>query len=133
MTHAHVQHGEMRRDALLVHIADHLDLIDRKLTRLMASQADIETAVAALTASVATIQTAIGTITTEGTELSAGLVRITEELARLAALVAAGGTVDLTTLDAIVAQVQTTADNLTAQTAALATAADAVEAIVPPV
>jgi hypothetical protein len=109
---------ELSDRGLLLHIARHLEVLDRKLNTIMATQAELDTAVASITTAVGVIQTEVGQLTTANTQI----------LAEIAALRVANPALDLTGLNSAV-------DTLSAATTAIKAAADAVEAIppVPPV
>ena len=105
---------ELSGRRLLLHVARHLVELDRKLDIIMATQADLDAAVASINAAVLTIQTETGELTTATAAI----------LAEIAALQNANPALNLSDLNAAVA-------TLTAASDALKAAADATEAIPP--
>lgn len=126
---AHVQPDELTDRGLLLHVVRHLQRLEEII---MATQQELEAAVAQLSGVLDSIAAGISTVQTETTELGQAFNDITAEIARLNDLVAAGQQIDLTSLNDLVGRAQGLSDQVATTTAGLTDAANQVEGIVPP-
>lgn len=128
--HEHrIELDELTTRGLLLHVARHLHRIEEIV---VATQEELEAAVAQFGTIIDGIAASVATIQTETSELGTAFTAITAELQRLNDAIAAGQQINLTSLTDLIGRAQAAADSLSTSTTGLADAANAVEGIVPP-